>query len=713
MITENTAPAEEVPSQGTDPEQGQGFRAILESNNIVEHLDDDKLTEIGMLCKRGFEADVDSRKEWMDEIEDWLKLAKQIREKKNFPWRNSSNIKFPLMATAAMQFSARAYPALVPSDGGIVKARVIGQDPSGKKTEKANRVSEFMSWQVMYDMENWEEDFDRMLMQLSIIGNMYKKTYWDKSKGKSLSKVIPVDNLVVNYWTRSLEEAERISEIIYMYPRVLKNRQRAKVFREIDLGTPITPEGWNASSEDKEVIPYSLIEQHTYLDLNDDGYKEPYVVTFHRESGKVLRIAARFDQDNVYANKDGVVDIEPIHYYTKYGFIPNPDGSFYDLGFGHLLGPINESVNTLVNQLIDAGTINNLQSGFIGKGLKVRGGNYEFEPGEWKWVNATGDDLRKQIVPLPTKEPSKVLLELFQFLVTAGKELASVAEIFVGKMPGQNTPATTTMASIEQGMKVFTAIYKRIYRSLEKEFKKLFALNKTYLEDQEYVTVLDTQGDISDFDGTGYDICPAADPSGTSQSEKEAKAQVLLDLLPTGVIDPMKSVMRVLEAKQIPNWQELIPGLVETGQPAPPPPNPKMQEMQAKAETDKMLAEVKAQAIEHKAQMDQRTKEFELMMKAQEGRQKLQHEAAMNQLRAQSEAHMQNIYMRGEQMKAATQAQGHQQQMEQQAQTHQQTMRHTEEAQKLKQQSQSMNGGNGKNTSSQRSRSKPSKTAKK
>jgi chaperonin GroES len=307
-----------------------------------------------------------------------------------------------------------------------------------------------------------------------------------------------------------------------------------------------------------ETTPYTFIEQHTFLDLDDDGYKEPYIVTFHKESKKVVRIVARFDETTIKQGPDGKIHkIDPIQYYTKFGFIPNPDGGFYDIGFGVLLGPINESVNTLINQLLDSGHLSTLQSGFIGKGLRIRMGDNRFTPGEWKAVNSTGSDLKQQIVPLPTKEPSNVLFQLMGSLITSGKELASVAEIFVGKMPGQNTPATTTMATIEQGMKVFTAVYKRLYRSLTEEFLKIARLNYLYLNPTTEVQDLNIMINPQDFDPKAHKIYPGADPTAVSQTEKLLKAQGLMELLPTGVLDPVKVVQRILDAQEQPNVNDL------------------------------------------------------------------------------------------------------------------------------------------------------------
>lgn len=630
---EDEAPyMEEAPQ---DESELASLRAMLESANIAEKLDEDKLNRIGEEAKLGYEQDKQSRQEWEDAADEWTKLAIQVQESKTFPWPNASNVKYPLLTTAAMQFGARAYPSLIPSDGKVVKTKIIGKDPSGEKYNRADRVSAYMSYQVMNQIVGWEEDMDKMLIMLPVIGTIFKKTYWDSVKKQPVSEVIHPKNLIVNYWAKSLETAERISQYIEMSPRILEERRRAKIFLDTDLGdasTPVTSDG-NAPANDS-TTPYVLIEQHTYLDLDDDGYKEPYVVTFHLDSGRVLRIAARFSEQTMFFDDDGkLIKIEPIQYYTKFGFVPNPDGGFYDLGFGNLLGPINESVNTLINQLIDSGTLNNLQSGFLGKSLKVRMGEQAFKPGEWKAVPSTGDDLKKQIVPLPTKEPSAVLFQLMGSMITSGKELASVAEIFVGKMPGQNTPATTTMATIEQGMKVFTAVYKRLYRSLKSEFDKLFDINATYLNPETYAAVVDVSVGPADFSRAEYDICPGADPTAVSQTEKLLKAQGLMEMLPLGILDPVKVGLRLLEAQEQPNYMELLnQAVAQTGQMPPPPPDPKLLELQAKQEAIQQGAQIKAQEAQFKAALEAQSEQTKLAMQQQAQDQELRFKAILAQI---------------------------------------------------------------------------------
>lgn len=658
------------------------LQKILESSNLAADLSDDKLIEIGNDVVIGYETDLESRKPWEKDLKNWTELALQVASDKTFPWPNAANIKYPLLATAAMQFAARAYPTLIPSNGKVVKCKVIGSDPTGEKSMRAFRVSTHMSYQVMEQMDGWEEDMDKLLIALPISGTCFKKTYWDSSKQQNCSQLVLPKSLVVNYWTRCLEDAERITEVFYLSKRKVKERQNLGIFIDAELGDPQTPaddvttsinRSFQRASDFDETTPYTILEQHTYLDLDEDGYAEPYIVTVEAESNKVLRIVPRFSEADVLMDdKQNVVSIEAVQYYTKYGFIPNPDGGFYDIGFGRLLGPLNNSANTIINQLVDAGSLSNLQAGFIGKGLRIKMGETRFQPGEWKAVNAVGDDLKKQIFPLPVREPSQVLFNLLDLLLKSGKELASVAEIFVGKMPGQNTPATTTMASIEQGMKVFTAVYKRVYRSLTSEFRKIYKLNQQYMNPEEYISILDNPIPQEDYKGPEDDIIPGADPSAVSSQEKQQKVQAVMQLLNLGTINPMAATLMYLEAHEIPEAE--IKKLAMQPQPKT---DPKVEALQAKAAIDQQKAQNDIQISREKLRMDQMTKEQEMQHKATlqrmelEGKQMegiLKGRAATLDLQATAAQHGQAMQQQAQQnqMKLATQHASHQQQLQQQ-----------------------------------------------
>lgn len=675
MQPQDINPQPEAPMEESNDNALAKFIAEV---NIAKHLEETELVKIGTKIHDGYLTDMNSRRQWEENLDSWTKLALQTKEIKTYPWPKASNVKYPLLSTAAMQFAARAYPSLVPSNGQVVKARVMGFDPDGKKAERADRVGKHMSYQIMDKMADWEDDMDKLLMILPIVGTCFKKTFWDGSKKEIVSKLVLPKDLVVNYWASSIEKCERKTERMQMSRREVQERINQGLWLDIKLPDPPAnldtrldrdrTENMKATSFD-DTTPYLILEQHTFLELDDDDYPEPYIVTIEESSHQVLRIAARFDTEGVETDAKGkILKITPVEYYTKYGFIPNPDGGFYDLGFGLLLGTLNESVNTIINQLVDAGTLSNLQSGFIAKGLRIKMGEARFTPGEWKAVNATADDLHKQIVPLPVRDPSNVLFELLGQLITSAKELASVAEIFVGKMPGQNTPATTTMATIEQGMKVFTAIYKRVYRSLDKEFKKLFRLNRIYLDPAEEIRVLDSQASQDDYNEEDYDICPSADPAAISQSEKVAKFEAAMQMMPLGTLNPQAMTQRGLEAFEIPNPQELMAQ-------GPPPPDPKQVEMQQKAQIEQGKAQAKMQQDVMKRQLEQQSAQLKMQMDAQLKHQQLQFNEAMDQLNIKMKMiDLQVVAAKGQQEVQAS-AIKHTQGIQQNAEMHQQKLK--------------------------------------
>jgi chaperonin GroES len=607
-----------------NPIEGESFaddmNALAQTHNVALSLDRETLDELGAICGEGFERDLKTRSDWENCIDEWTELAMQTRETRSYPWHNASNVKYPMLSTAAMQFAARAYPSLVPSNGDVVKTTIIGKDPTGEKFEKASRVSKFMSYQVMCDIPGWEEDMDKLLLMLSIVGCMFKKTYFDPADKKIKSKLLLPKAVVVNNWATCLEEAERVSEVFFLSPRLVEERKRQGLYLNRALGSAPTPTSAEATPGQDETTPFEIVEQHCFADLDDDGYAEPYIVTFQRHSNMVLRVTPRWEEENIVKHGDDIISIKPTNYYTKFTFVPNPDGGFYGIGFGALLGPLNEAVNTLINQLVDSGSLANLQGGFIAKGLRLRMGETRFQPGEWKPVNATGQSLKEGIFPLPAKDPSNVLFQLMGSLITSGKELASVAEIFTGKMPGQNTPATTTMASIEQGMKVFTAVYKRIYRSLAEEFNKIYDLNHTYLNPETYAEIVDVAVGPEDFTRKGYDIVPGADPNAASSAEKIQKVQMLGQMLQEfgPLMNPVEVITRMLDAQEQPNPEKLLaPQVLQTGQPPPPPPDPKMMAIQAKVEADKQKASTDMQVAQHDAAIKERGAQVELAMKAE------------------------------------------------------------------------------------------------
>ena len=515
--------------------------------NIAELLHEDDLYKIGHDVHEEFTADLLSRSAWEKRTEESMKLALQVAEAKSFPWPNASNVKFPLITIAALQYHARAYPVLISGDTPV-HCRVIGDDPDGMKERRAERIENHMSYQILEVAEDWEEDTDRVLITQPIVGCAFKKTYYHPTKRRPQSDYILARDLVVNYWTKSLDQAPRVTHVQYMTKNEIYERVARGLFCEMQDVTAVTipqsnlqltqnkAQGMEAPQSTDPSTPYEILETHKFIDFDGDGYAEPYIVWVRRDTKQVLRIVARYFEQSIERNPKGkILGIKAEQYFTKFPFIPSPDGGFYDLGFGVLLGPLNQSIDTLINQMIDAGTMANTAGGFLSRGIKMRGGNYNFAPLEWKHVDSTGDDLRKGIVPLPVREPSQVLFTLLGMLINYGERIGGSVDILVGQNPGQNTAAETTRTMAEQGMKIFSGIFKRTYRSLKQEFRKLYRLNQLYLEDE--VDFQSDKGEFNisadDYNGPVSDISPSADPNIISDSQKMQQAQAILQLATT------------------------------------------------------------------------------------------------------------------------------------------------------------------------------------
>lgn len=610
------------------PEQIRETQA-LEATNLALDLDEEMLNDIGTYVTNIFDEDLNSRSTWESQNEEWLKLATQIVEQKTYPWPGAANVKYPLLATAALQFHARAYPALIP-DGRVVKSRVFGDDEGNTKREKATRVSEHMSYQLLEENEDWSEDMDRLLYILPIIGTAYKKTYQSATTGNPASPLVLPDDLIINYYAEDYERAIKTHRM-YQNENEIYELMAMGHYRQVELNDPSRPASHEGVEDDitglsapnrsthangLNDVPYTILESHTWYDVDGDGYKEPYIITVEYDSGTVLRIVPRWQAGSIEFDEFGeVIRIKPTEYFTPYGFFPNPESKIYYLGFGSLLGPVNSASNTILNQLLDAGHLSTLQGGFLGKGIRIRGGKLKFKPGEWKVVNTTGDDIRKNVYPLPIKEPSSVLFQLLSLLIESGERLSSVKDIMVGENPGQNQPYATTVAVLEQGMKVFVGIYKRIFRALTKEYRKIYRLNSIYLDQQKYFAFFDSekvqQVGLEDYNLDNMDIMPNADPSMISESHKMMKAESLLQKKAAGLpINTMEVTKRVLEVEGHEDLDLLM-------QPDPPSEDPeltfKKQELQAKTqlEYDKLSVDLNnsrfeafkdyAQAIAHLA----------------------------------------------------------------------------------------------------------------
>lgn len=644
---------------------------LFSKQNAAELLAEVDCEQIAKIVVDCYEADEESRSDWLMRMKDAIKLALQVKEQKTEPWVGASNVKFPLLTEAALQFQSRAYPALV-TKPDLVKCRVMGQDPDGKKTARAQRTSDFMSYQLLEEDETWEEDTDRLFLQLPIVGCMFRKTYYDAATARNCSDLILPDDFVVSYYTTTLNQAPQYTIILHPTQNEIEGNFASGEWLEVELPESTTDtdtlkyeslknRGFQPPADsDRQKEDRKVLEQYKRFDLDGDGYSEPYIATVDYTSKKLLKLVPNFTprevrrtnqaaiddmrnqmmqimqmppvaQDTVgqqteqlekkaylqamaaqlkaLESQGDIINIPSIEYVTKYPFIPSPDGGYYDIGFGQLLGPLNDAVDTIINQLIDSGTLSNSNPGFIASNGRIRGGDLQFKPFELKRIEVPAGMLKDAILPLEVNAPSNVLFNLLGMLIKQAQELASVTEVMTGQLPGQNTKAGVAQQALDQGMKVFSGIVLRLYRAFTQEYRKLFKLNRLYLDPKQYFQTLGIQPDFQvyseDFLGSEKAVLPEADPNMGSESQRLQQAMFLSQRASTvGGYNPMAVERRILTLMRIPNVNEIYPG-------TPPPPNPeialKAAEQQRKAldshhkmviETSRALADMKKDEVD-------------------------------------------------------------------------------------------------------------------
>ncbi len=560
------------------------------SKNLVPDLKPEEVSQIARQALDDWRMDRGSMAEWLAKMQAGLDLATLVKKEKTYPFENPSNVRYPLVTSAALQFNARAYPAIVPGDR-VVKHKVWGKDPQGQKAARGERVSEFMSWQLSAQIEEWEGETDKLLTILPIVGTVFRKWWHDSVDNRPKCRMIEPGKLIVNAKVKNLADAPRLTEEIPLYPSEIETRIRSGQFAEFEF----------TDAPDDKQGPQEFIEQHMLFDLDEDGYPEPYIATLHVDSETLVRLVADYTQDDVrFRTEERIEDVlgadpstglpvvtqvateVPVEilrirrgsYFVSYKFMPGMDGGFHGTGLGLLLGDISETINTIFNTLLDAGHYASLGGGFIGAELRMKGGAQRMRPGEWKMINGYGDDARKAVVPMTFPGPDATLFQMLGMLIEAGREIASVKDVMTGEAP-RNQTATTTMAMIEQGMMVFTAAYKRIFDALKQEFKLLARINAETLDPQEYNDFLDEGQPFdprTDFGAADMDIEPVADPRSVTKMQSLGRAQMVMQLAEQGLVDKGEALARVAQAADIPDVEKL--------QPKPDPMQQHMMQMQ-------------------------------------------------------------------------------------------------------------------------------------
>jgi chaperonin GroES len=617
------------------------IHTLVACPNICELMDADDLSHLGFRVCENFVADQNSRREWEKRMGKAMELALQVVEKKTFPWENAANVKLPLITTAALQYQSRAYPALL---NGPMPVAAKAIKPGDQQEEaRAVRIKMHMSFQILEEMLDWEEEQDKAFLIQAIMGCVFKKTWYDPIRGINRSVCVNPRDLVVNYWATSVEECQRVTHVMYMSHNAVREMQLTDLFCEFKDGTKHAQlptlrdgngidkrQGTNPPPVDSDT-PYELLEQCVYLDLDNDGYREPYVVTVRYDSRQVLRIAPLYTRKDITwtvprkgsSKKPQVLRIAPCGMYTKYTFIPSPDGGFYDLGLGALLGPVSEIIDSALNQMLDAGTLQNAGGGFLGKGAKLKKGDIHQSPGKWTTLDCIGADMKDNILPLPVPAPSEALFKLVQLLIEWGQNVIGATDLLLGGNPGQNTPAQTSQTMVEQGMTTFNGIYKRTHKAFTRELQKLFRLNVNFLADGK-TSYYDAKGNSAeifdaDYSPTGINLIrPAANPFYMSDVQRMNQAQAIFTAsVQMPGFDRYQATLYWLEAWKVQDPDRFVINpqfflddqkLQQAGKPpsgkvpagAQPMPNPKMMEVQVKqdlAATKKMEAQGKLKVM--------------------------------------------------------------------------------------------------------------------
>ena len=505
--------------------------------NLAEFLPDDVLGSLGSELNQKYMDYSMSRKDWEKSYTQGLDLLGFKYDNRSEPFQGASGATHPVLAEAVTQFQALAYKELLPADGPV-RTQILGiQTP--EKTQQASRVKDFMNYQIMDQMKEYEPEFDSMLFHLPLAGSTFKKVYFDEVEGRAVSKFVPADDLVVPYTATSLDDAEAIIHKVKVSENDLRKQQVAGFYRDIDLSPPQDTETDVEKKErelegvkkSKNEDVYTLLECHVDLDLEGfedvnpetnepSGIKLPYIVTLEEGSREILSIRRNYEIGDPKRNK--------VQYFVHFKFLPGL--GFYGFGLIHMIGGLSRTATAALRQLLDAGTLSNLPAGFKMRGIRIRDDAQSIQPGEFRDVDAPGGNLRDSFMMLPFKEPSQTLLSLMGIVVQAGQRFASIADMQVGD-GNQQAAVGTTVALLERGSRTMSAIHKRIYSALKNEFQLLARVFKLYLPQEYPYDVVGGQRMIkqTDFDDR-VDILPVADPNIFSQTQRISLAQTELQL---------------------------------------------------------------------------------------------------------------------------------------------------------------------------------------
>jgi len=538
--------------------------------NLAEFMEDDLLEKLSSDLQKNFEDDKNSRADWEKTYKDGLDLLGFKYEERSKPFAGAAGVTHPLLAEAVTQFQAQAYKELLPP-GGPVRTEIIGV-PTAEVEQQAERIKEFMNYQITCEMGEFDPELDQLLFHLPLAGSAFKKIYYDSTLERAVSKFVPAEDLVVPYFITDLESCGRITHVVKMKHNDLRKNQVSGFYRDIDLSggrvdTSDIKEKQDELSGIEQVSftedEHNLLEMHVDLDLpgfedmgaNNEktGIMVPYIVTLDEDSGEILSIYRNWSQGDPLRKKK--------EYFTHFKFLPGL--GFYGFGLIHMLGGLSRTATAALRQLVDAGTLSNLPAGFKARGLRIRDDDEAINPGEWRDVDAPGGNLRESLMPLPYKEPSATLFSLLGFVVDAGRRFAGVADMMMGENAGsQQQPVGTTMAILERGMKVMSAIHKRLHYAQKTEFKLLAKVFADYLPANYPYMIAGGEQTIkqTDFDER-VDVIPVSDPNIFSMAQRVTLAQSQLQLAQANpeLHDLREAYMRMYAALGVQNIEKLLP----------------------------------------------------------------------------------------------------------------------------------------------------------
>ena len=549
-----------------DQDQTEKDEEVFERNhytNLAEELDEREVAKIGKDLVRAYEDDKSSRKNWEDQYSKGLRMLGIVVEDRQDPFPGASGVHHPLLAEAATQFQARAIAEMFPA-GGPVKTQIIGKT-TDKKLEQAQRVQDFMNFQVTQEIPDYFNELDQMLFYLSLAGSAFKKIYFDNTLDRICSKFVPAEDFVISMENTDLETADRYTQIMKLTRTEIRKHQISGYYKDVPLSKAESNAGANSGDLVEQTLQrlegmtpsmadkiHTLLEVHANLDVGEDrdGLALPYIVTIDYESQRVLSIRRNWKEEDSLRRKRT--------YFIHYKYLPGL--GFYGFGLIQMIGGLQHASTGALRALLDSAAFANLNGGFRAKGARIEGGDITVSPGEWVEVEAYGDDLRKSFIPLPFKEPSPTLLQLLGVLTESGRRFASIADAMIGDSAGSG-PVGTTIALIEQGSKVFSAIHKRIHQAQGREFKLIYELNGEYLDDEYSFEVIGENKKIrrKDF-SSSISVVPVSDPNIFSQAQRIALAQTGLQLAreTPDVVDVKEATRRFLQALSIPDYMDLI-----------------------------------------------------------------------------------------------------------------------------------------------------------